>query len=255
MRSPAASRPHLGCIATVSWRVSQAGNVSDELKPRFEQMCDTLFAHGTTIYRGCAMRRRLLLRIPSYPSAVRRFPVHMLSPLAAHVSRGPRRYVDDPRNTDNAWMETVAMHFHCDAELGAMLPLRAGVHAPLANSRMTGSLTHVRTPTYLPYQATTRRTSRGSISTRTSRDTATCTPAIVSGLSASRRRSARKCRSRRASQRLCRSRRRRTARRSRPSRRTLGWRSRRRRRHRRVWTWRRWARSRTRAASSMWFIR
>ena len=23
-------------------------------------------------------------------------------------------YVDDPRNTDNAWMETVAFHFHDD---------------------------------------------------------------------------------------------------------------------------------------------
>ena len=37
-----------------------------------------------------------------------------------------RGYVDDPRNTDNAWMETTAFHFHCGAELGAMLPLRAG---------------------------------------------------------------------------------------------------------------------------------
>ena len=25
-------------------------------------------------------------------------------------------YVDDPRNTDNAWMETVALHFHDSAE-------------------------------------------------------------------------------------------------------------------------------------------
>jgi ADP-ribose pyrophosphatase len=24
--------------------------------------------------------------------------------------------VDDPRNTDNAWMETTAWHFHCDNE-------------------------------------------------------------------------------------------------------------------------------------------
>ena len=24
-------------------------------------------------------------------------------------------YVDDPRNTDNAWMETVAVNFHDDA--------------------------------------------------------------------------------------------------------------------------------------------
>ncbi|EOD33848.1 hypothetical protein EMIHUDRAFT_229143 [Emiliania huxleyi CCMP1516] len=37
-----------------------------------------------------------------------------------------RGYVDDPRNTDNAWMETVAMHFHCSPELGKMLALHAG---------------------------------------------------------------------------------------------------------------------------------
>jgi len=35
-------------------------------------------------------------------------------------------YVDDPRNTDNAWMETSAFHFHCSKELGALLPLNAG---------------------------------------------------------------------------------------------------------------------------------
>ena len=37
-----------------------------------------------------------------------------------------RGYVDDPRNTDHAWMETVAVHFHCPEELGRMLPLKAG---------------------------------------------------------------------------------------------------------------------------------
>jgi ADP-ribose pyrophosphatase len=35
-------------------------------------------------------------------------------------------YVDDPRNTDNAWMETTAFHFHCSEELGNKIPLRAG---------------------------------------------------------------------------------------------------------------------------------
>lgn len=36
-------------------------------------------------------------------------------------------YVDDPRNTDNAWMETVAFHFHDDSgtKVG-QFPLRAG---------------------------------------------------------------------------------------------------------------------------------
>ena len=37
-----------------------------------------------------------------------------------------RGYVDDPRATDHAWMETTAFHFHCNAELGSMLPLKAG---------------------------------------------------------------------------------------------------------------------------------
>jgi len=37
-----------------------------------------------------------------------------------------RGYVDDPRNTDHAWMETVAMHFHCEVGLGEALQLRAG---------------------------------------------------------------------------------------------------------------------------------
>ena len=32
-----------------------------------------------------------------------------------------RGYVDDPRNTDNAWLETTAFHFHCPAKLGELL--------------------------------------------------------------------------------------------------------------------------------------
>ena len=35
-------------------------------------------------------------------------------------------YVDDPRNTDNAWMETTAYHFHCDPTAAGMLKLHAG---------------------------------------------------------------------------------------------------------------------------------
>ena len=32
--------------------------------------------------------------------------------------------MDEPRNTDNAWFETTACHFHCSRELGALLPLK-----------------------------------------------------------------------------------------------------------------------------------
>ncbi len=35
-------------------------------------------------------------------------------------------YVDDPRNTDNAWMETVAKHKHLSAELAAKMTPKAG---------------------------------------------------------------------------------------------------------------------------------
>ena len=42
---------------------------------------------------------------------------------ATEIYRG---YVDDPRNTDNAWMETCAVHFHCDATVGSQLALEAG---------------------------------------------------------------------------------------------------------------------------------
>ena len=67
----------------------EAGNhlADPVLHARFKMLTDRLFSSGQVVYRG---------------------------------------YVDDPRNTDNAWMETTAFHFHCDAEMGALLPLHAG---------------------------------------------------------------------------------------------------------------------------------
>jgi len=67
----------------------EAGNVPEAQRARFERLAAELFRaeNGREVYRG---------------------------------------YVDDPRNTDNAWMETVAMHFHCDAELAKLLELHAG---------------------------------------------------------------------------------------------------------------------------------
>jgi ADP-ribose pyrophosphatase len=68
----------------------EAGAVTDPAeKELLESMLDELFApsNGREIYRG---------------------------------------YVDDPRNTDNAWMETTAMHFHCPRRLASALRLEAG---------------------------------------------------------------------------------------------------------------------------------
>jgi ADP-ribose pyrophosphatase len=42
-------------------------------------------------------------------------------------------YVDDPRNTDNSWMETVCVHFHIrDESLAAHMPLNGGDDAAAA---------------------------------------------------------------------------------------------------------------------------
>ena len=49
--------------------------------------------------------------------------IEMLFRAGQQVYRG---YVDDPRATDNAWMETTAFHFHCSPEIGRRLPLKAG---------------------------------------------------------------------------------------------------------------------------------
>ena len=79
---------HVSATVKREFIEEEAGAIPDEAKrTQFEMLVDDLFATGQVVYRG---------------------------------------YVDDPRNTDNAWMETTAFHFHCNAELGAMLPLHAG---------------------------------------------------------------------------------------------------------------------------------
>lgn len=66
----------------------EAGAIEDDdERQKFLLLTDKLFASGTKIYRG---------------------------------------YVDDPRATDNAWMESTAFHFHCPDEIASKLPLKAG---------------------------------------------------------------------------------------------------------------------------------
>ena len=52
--------------------------MTDEEKTHFQKLLGEFFEGGKEIYRG---------------------------------------YVDDPRNTDNAWMETIAFHFHDDGSV------------------------------------------------------------------------------------------------------------------------------------------
>lgn len=52
---------------------------------------------------------------------------HAINELFSHGKEVYRGYVDDPRNTDNAWMETVAMNFHdADGSGVAKIKLNAG---------------------------------------------------------------------------------------------------------------------------------
>ena len=41
-------------------------------------------------------------------------------------------YVDDPRSTDNAWIETTAYHFHCTPEIAKQIKLGGGDDAAKA---------------------------------------------------------------------------------------------------------------------------
>lgn len=65
----------------------EAGNLKGKEKEEFDSMSAELFSNGKVIYRG---------------------------------------YVDDPRNTDNSWMETTAVHFHCNPGIAKALKLNAG---------------------------------------------------------------------------------------------------------------------------------
>jgi len=67
--------------------MEEAGNLPKDQQEAFKKIVDQLFAGGEVVYRG---------------------------------------YVDDPRNTDNAWMETTAFHFHCEMEVGRKIKLKSG---------------------------------------------------------------------------------------------------------------------------------
>jgi len=67
-----------------------AENLSSDQLQQLKSAVDRLFANGRLVYSG---------------------------------------YVDDPRNTDNSWMETTAINYHADADEMDALPFRAGSDA------------------------------------------------------------------------------------------------------------------------------
>ena len=67
--------------------MEEAGNLPQDQREGFKKLIDELFEGGSVVYQG---------------------------------------YVDDPRNTDNAWIETTAFHFHCDDTVGTKIKLKSG---------------------------------------------------------------------------------------------------------------------------------
>ena len=78
----------------VEYRIEEAGHIAEpERRALFDNLSAELFAgddEGRVVYRG---------------------------------------YVDDPRNTDNAWIETTAIHFHCSPDLARRIQLSPGEDA------------------------------------------------------------------------------------------------------------------------------
>ena len=68
-------------------KTASGPRLTKEVKERNDVLADELFAYGEVVYNG---------------------------------------YVDDPRNTDHAWIETTAYHFHCSDDCAKNLRLDAG---------------------------------------------------------------------------------------------------------------------------------
>ncbi|VDQ01181.1 unnamed protein product [Trichobilharzia regenti] len=75
-------------------------------------------------YCCCPLQLTPRLPVISYLLLATQFlyPPRTVDPLIIY-----KGYVDDPRNTDNAWMETVAVNFHDEqGDSLALFPLTAG---------------------------------------------------------------------------------------------------------------------------------
>ena len=81
----------------------------DPLRTARELFDEKIWKAGQTL--DCTSKERLKARVEE-----------LFADAEQHVLL--RGYVDDPRNTDNAWLETTAYHLHCSRELGGLLPLQ-----------------------------------------------------------------------------------------------------------------------------------
>ena len=85
-------------------------------------------------------------------------------------------YVDDPRNTDNAWMETTAFWFHCSRELGPKLQLSAGDDAKQVRWLDVSDDNPESTPFLEPHPPSPSEALLHSARALPSAGTTTCTP-------------------------------------------------------------------------------
>ena len=83
----------------------------------------------TSIAEKCGTTTGNLRKWRQHPDAVVQFYIkEMVDEMFSGADKEMvyKGYIDDPRNTDNAWLETTAYHFHCPREVGDRLHLSAG---------------------------------------------------------------------------------------------------------------------------------
>ena len=104
---------------------------------QFNSLSLSLTVHRFQPRTSCSLRRYWILRLQNsmfdHHEALNLTDLGLvwfwlLIPGMSQIYRG---YVDDPRNTDNSWMETIAYHFHDeDGTSVGQFQLHAGDHKP-----------------------------------------------------------------------------------------------------------------------------
>ena len=106
-------RPWMSLPGSMIRKKGGADAMLKEMRSSFETKClvEGMMEHGHNSEDTTEVSRRSL-QLESLLADL--FTVKNISELY-------RGYVDDPRNTDNAWIETTCYGFHCSKELGALL--------------------------------------------------------------------------------------------------------------------------------------
>ena len=109
-------RPWMSLPGSMIRKKGGADAMLKEMRSSFETKClvEGMMEHGHNSEDTTEVSRRSRRSLQLESLLADLFTVKNISELY-------RGYVDDPRNTDNAWIETTCYGFHCSKELGALL--------------------------------------------------------------------------------------------------------------------------------------